>query len=182
SDKQPPHLRTQAGRFRLINNLLYHQHGTDEPRLCIPNDATLRLKILHDHHDSPIAGHLGIDKTIANISHHFFWPKMTKQIKAYVSSCDACQRNKGSNQKPAGLIQPLPIPQKRWQQVTMDFITQLPITKRKNDAIFVVVDRFSKRVHFEPTTTTATAPDIAKLFFYQIFRQHGLPEVIISDR
>jgi transposase InsO family protein len=64
----------------------------------------------------------------------------------------------------------------------MDFIVQLPCTKKGYDAILVVVDRLSKRVHFIPTLTTATAPDVAKLFFDQVFRLHGLPKIIVSDR
>src|SRR6185295_9211121 len=78
--------------------------------------------------------------------------------------------------------EPLPIPTNRWEQVTMDFITHLPKTKSNYDSIFVVVDRLSKRVHFIPTTATVTAPEVAQLFFTNIFQHHGLSQVIISDR
>src|SRR5687768_8620244 len=103
---------------------------------------------------------------------------MANQLKAYISSCDACQRNKTSNQQPAGLLQPLPIPTTKWDQISMDFIVQLPKTRNGLDAIVVFVDRLSKQVHFEPTQTTATAPDIAKIFFRTVFRLHGLPSTI----
>jgi hypothetical protein len=73
---------------------------------------------------------------------------MIKDVKKYISSCDACQRNKGTNQQPAGLLQPLAIPSQRWEQISMDFITQLPTTQQGHDAIFVVVDRLTKRAHF----------------------------------
>jgi hypothetical protein len=69
-----------------------------------------------------------------------------------------------------------------WQQISIDLIVQLSKTKAGYDAIVVFVDRLSKMVHFQPTTTTATAPDIAKIFFNTIFRLHGMPTVIVSDR
>ena len=87
-----------------------------------------------------------------------------------------------SNVVPAGLLQPLDTPTTRWEQITMDFIVQLPLTKQGYDAIFVVVDKLFKRAHFIPTHTSATAPETAKLFFNVIFKDHGLPRTIISDR
>jgi hypothetical protein len=106
---------------------------------------------------------------------------MNKDVRKYVTSCDLCQRNKASNKAPAGMLRPLDIPIKRWDHVTIDFILQLPKTKQNNDTI-VFVEKLSKRSYFCPTTTTATAPDIANIFFNTIFKNHGLPTVIISDR
>ena len=83
---------------------------------------------------------------------------------------------------PAGLLQPLPTPGKRWKKVTIDFIVQLPLTRQGHDAIVVFVDRLSKRAHCQPMHTSATAPEVAKIFFTTIFRNHGLPKVIVSDR
>src|SRR5579859_3304064 len=107
---------------------------------------------------------------------------MSQDVKAYVSSCDACQRNKTVARAPSGLLQPLATPTKNWEQVSIDFIVQLPVTKNGHDSILVVVDRLSKQVHFLPTVTKVTAPEVAKLFFDQIFRLHGLLKVIVSDR
>src|ERR1051325_4161804 len=107
---------------------------------------------------------------------------MFKDVKKCINSCDSCQRNKSNNQQTAGLLQTLPTPTTRWQQITMDFIVQLPKTPRGYDAITVFVDRLSKRAHFIPCTTDITAPGVAKLFFENIFRLHGLPKTIISDR
>src|SRR3954464_5582756 len=98
-----------------------------------------------------------------------------------MKSCDSCQCIKASQQSPAGLLQPLPIPSQPWEQISMDFITQLPRTKSGFDAIVVFVDTFSKMVHLIPTRTTATAPDTVKIFFDSIFRLHGLLTSIISD-
>jgi hypothetical protein len=107
---------------------------------------------------------------------------MNQDVRHYVKSCDSCQRIKASQQSPAGLLQPLAIPKVPWEQVSMDFITQLPKTKAGFDAIVVFVDTFSKMVHFVPTKTTATAPDIARLFFDNVFHLHGLPKSLVSDR
>jgi hypothetical protein len=163
--------------YSLENGILLYDHT----RTCIPK-GPLRTQILHDHHDIPTAGHQGIERTYAAIHDLFYWPRMNTDVRQYVKSCDSCQRIKASQQSPAGLLQPLPIPTRSWEQVSMDFITQLPRTKAGHDAIVVFVDTFSKMVHFVPTKTTASAPDTAKLFFDHIFKLHGLPKSIVSDR
>src|SRR5688572_25152089 len=127
--------------FHLEDELLYFVSEPDHRRLCIPANKQLRLQILHDHHDAAIAGHFGIDKTHESIHRLYFWPRMARDIMAYVNSCDSCQRNKSSNRVPAGLLQPLPVPKQSWETISMDFITQLPPTRRGHDAIMVVVDK-----------------------------------------
>ena len=107
---------------------------------------------------------------------------MAKDIKQYVRSCNACQRNKSSNLWPAGLLQPLEIPSVAWEQVSLDFVVRLPLTKEGHDAILVVVDRLTKHVHFIPTHTSVTAPEVAKLFLAHVFKLHGMPCIIVSDR
>ena len=149
--------------------------------MCILK-GPLRTQILHDHHDTPMAGHQGIKRTYAAIHKLFYWPRMNNDVRDYVKSCDSCQRIKTSQQVPAGLLQPLPIPKQPWEQVSMDFITQLPPTKAGWDAIVVFVDTFSKMVHLVPTKTTASAPETAHLFFNNIIKLHGLPKSIVSDR
>ena len=116
------------------------------------------------------------------LSRTYWWPGITRDVKQYVSSCLPCQANKPSNQAPIGLLQPLPIPARRWEQVSMDLITQLPRTAAGHDAIVVFVDKLSKMVHFAPTTTTVSAPQLARLFFDSVVRQHGVPLSIVSDR
>jgi transposase InsO family protein len=107
---------------------------------------------------------------------------MSKDVKNFVRTCDFYQRSKGRTTLPAGLLSPMPIPQELWEVITMDFITGLPETKNKYDMIFTVVDNLSKRAHFLPAKTTDDARDIANLFVSQVFRLHGLPSTIISDR
>ena len=98
-------------RFSMKDGLIWATDGEDQ-RLCIPQEGGLRLDLIHDHHDAKIAGHFGRDKTYDSIKRHFYWPKMTEMIHEYVATCDICQRTKSEQQKPAGLLQPLPIPER----------------------------------------------------------------------
>jgi hypothetical protein len=179
--------RTFAARkiqrqFRLDDTGLIYEMRDTKPRLCIPDYDDLRLEIIRDNHDSKVAGHLGVEKTSDAIRRKFYWPRQGRTIKAYVLSCDDCQRNKPHQRRPAGLLQPLPIPKGRWEDIAMDYIVQLPKTQRGHDAILVVVDRLTKRAHFIPTKTNVTAVETAQLFIDNIFRLHGLPRTIVTDR
>ena len=137
---------------------------------------------MSQHHDIPISGHVGVTKTSELIMRRFYWPGMHAEIKKYVVSCLPCQSNKPSQQVPMGLLQPLPIPNKKWEVVTMDLITGLPVTKNGNDAIVVWVDKLSKKAHFAATVTTIDAPGLAKLMYNNVVRHHGIPNQIVSDR
>jgi deoxyuridine 5'-triphosphate nucleotidohydrolase len=170
-------------QFRYVEEerLLYEMRSLS-PRLCIPDAPGLRVALIWEHHDAPASGHAGVEKTVSNVQHLYWWPTVRKDVKRYVLSCDSCQRNKPTHHHPIGLLQPLDIPGKRWEDLSMDLITQLPKSKRDKDAIFVVVDRMTKRMHCMPTTTNAGAPDLARLFVDEIFRLHGMPRSIVSDR
>jgi hypothetical protein len=161
----------------LKEGLWYRKH-----RLFIPNDKQMKTEILNECHDSRTAGHTGVEKTTELIARKFYWPGMYREIDEYVRSCHVCQMNKPSNQVPAGLLQPLPIPEKKWQTISMDLITQLPKTAKGNDAIVVMVDKLTKMVHFAATKTAVSAPQLAQIVFNEVVRHHGVPENIISDR
>ena len=151
-------------------------------RLYLPNDSALRTRILQECHDAPTGGHFGKDKTIEQVKRRFYWPGMDKLIIQYVTSCDACQRNKPSQQSPMGPMMPLPIPTRPWQWVSLDLITALPRSRSGNDAIVVFVCKLTKMVHYVATTTNVTAPQLATLFMREVVRLHGVPEAILSDR
>ena len=154
----------------------------DSDRLYIPADGPLRTRLLQECHDVPTAGHLGKDKTLEQVKRRFYWPRMDADVLQYVRTCDACQRSKPSQQATAGLLQPLPIPDHPWQQVTMDLITSLPQSRAGHDAIVVFVDKLSKMVHLVATKTDVTAPQLAEIFWRTVVRHHGLPSSIVSDR
>ena len=168
-------------RYRFKDGLLFF---IDDPlhRLCIPDSGGIIELLLDEMHASPLYGHQGVAKTFEHLRKSFFWPRMFRKIKSFVLSCPDCQRNKPSNQKPIGLAQPLDIPLKPWQSVSLDFIVQLPLTPRGHDSILVVVDRLSKIADFIPTVTTVSAIDSARLFFDEIVRLHGVPTSLMSDR
>jgi hypothetical protein len=167
---------------RVAEDGLIYEIRSDKPRLCVPRTGDLRVVLIREHHDAPTAGHYGVERTVARLKRLYWWPTLRPDVQRYVLSCDACQRNKPRNRYPAGLLQPLPIPEGRWQDITMDLITQLAPTPRGFDAIFVVVDRLTKRAHFMATRTSASARDIARLFIDNIFKLHGMPQSIVSDR
>jgi hypothetical protein len=98
----------------------------------------------------------------------------------HVKECTTCQENKDEHTHPVGLLQPLPIPEHKWESISMDFITRLPNTQGK-DCIFVVVDRLTKFTHFFAIAIDFSATKVVELFFREIFRSHSLPKTIVSD-
>ena len=150
--------------------------------IMIPDVSDLRRQCLSLHHDTPYAGHLGRDRTKRLIMQTYWWPSVDSDVRHFVSTCDFCQKNKASSAKPAGLLQPLAIPEFRWQSVSMDFITELPKTQAGHTAILVFVDRLSKMVHFAPCWNDVGAQEFAQIFLREIFSKHGLPLEIVSDR
>ena len=170
-------LKNKETGYIINQNLIYFND-----KLVIPNDNKIKTKLLHEAHDANVSGHVGSAKTYELLSRYYYWPKMDEDSRSYVKSCYKCQSNKPSNQNQIGLLQPLPIPDRPWEQVTMDLITQLPKTKNGHDAIVVFVDKLTKMVHVCPTTTKISAPELARIFFKEVIRLHGLPKSIVSDR
>jgi hypothetical protein len=155
---------------------------TPQGQIVVPNVKELKSIILYESHDADYSGHVGMARTQQNIERFFWWPGLHTEVKQYVKTCDACQRNKPSNQKPAGLLQPLPVPEEKWDVVTMDFITSLPMTTSGFDAITVIVDKLTKMCHLAPVTKDISGVEVAKLFVDRVYCLHGLPKIIISDR
>jgi len=155
---------------------------SNSDKLVIPDAFDLRQLVMCEMHDSPYRGHVGIKKTEKAIGLLYFWPTLAADVECYVKHCPCCQKMKSTNQKPAGLLQPLPIPTRRWGSVSMDLITSLPETRSGNTAIVAFVDRLTKMTHLAACSTNIGAEAFAKLFRHQVFRLHGLPYELISDR
>nr|GFA58228.1 retrotransposon protein, putative, Ty3-gypsy subclass [Tanacetum cinerariifolium]GFA59881.1 retrotransposon protein, putative, Ty3-gypsy subclass [Tanacetum cinerariifolium] len=124
-----------------------------DTRLVVPNDASLREALLTEAHSSPFSVH----------------PGSTKNVKI-------------EHQWASGLLQPLDIPVWKWDEISMDFVTGLPQTQRRHDAIWVVVDRLTKSVHFLPIRKDNSVSRLAEIFQQEIVRLHGTPSAIVSDR
>ena len=133
------------------------------------------------HHDSLAAGHFGISKTIELISRNFWWPKLNNDVKKFIKSCFICSKSKIPRHKPYGLLSPLSTPVRPWSDISMDFIVELPKSKDMT-TILVVVDRLTKMSHFIPLRCLPTADIAADCFINNIFKLHGFPDSIISDR
>ena len=153
---------------------------TSTPRVYVPDSPALHSALLHEAHDA--AGHFGADKTLDLLNRQYYWPRMRQSVEAYVRSCESCQRCKAVNAKPYGPMQPLAIPPSPWHTVTLDLITGLPATTSGYDAITVFVDKLTKLCHFAAVKKACSAQDLAVVFFNTIYRHHGLPQVIVSDR
>ncbi|KAJ9511158.1 hypothetical protein QJQ45_013227 [Haematococcus lacustris] len=169
-----------------LSSMYQDTHGlwrlTGKDKVVVPNDSELRNHILHEMHDAVYSGHVGINKTLERVSRVFWWNTMRADVRYYVSTCDACQRDKASTLKPGGLLNPLSIPDYRWESVSMDFITKLPSGSHGYDAICVFVDRLSKMVHFVPCREDLKARRFAQLFIDHVYKLHGMPAELISDR
>jgi hypothetical protein len=161
-----------------------YMHFTDDvlmiyERIYVPPNC--RLEVLKLCHDSLLAGHPGVAKTIALILRTYWWSNVRRSVKNYVSSCEICSRAKSSRKMPSGLLKPLPVPDQPWKSISMDFIVDLPKVNQF-DAILVVVDRFSKQAHFIPCNKKVTAQELAKIYIENVFKLHGIPSDIVSDR
>jgi hypothetical protein len=163
--------------FTVENDIIYFHD-----LIYVPNVPSIFTVLMREVHDVKIGGHVGMNKTLEILKRKFYWPKMQYHVQRYIASCQKCQENKNSNTSPIGLLSPLPIPNKKWEVVSIDFITFLPMTKNKYDAIMVVVDKLTKMVHYIPCTSDINAVQVARLFFNHIVRHHGIPSTIISDR
>ena len=155
---------------------------TIDGRFYVPADREVRRKLLHEAHDAPTGGHLGARKTLRKLQRTCYWLGMQREIEDYVRGCVVCAAVKPSQQLPAGLLQPLPIPHRPWEVISIDFVGPLVQTKDYFDTVLVVVDKFSKMGHFIPTTLTVTSDKAARLLINHVFKLHGLPSAIISDR
>ena len=149
--------------------------------MYVPNNDSLHMKIISAHHNSPVAGHPGYQKTQELVEHQYYWPRLASDVKTYISHCDQCACFKESNTKPASATVPLQPSTTPWVDVSMDFITNLPLSNGY-DSILTVVNRFSKEMEFIPCNKTTLALDTAKLYLFHVWKDHGLPRTIISDR
>ncbi|KAA0032741.1 ty3-gypsy retrotransposon protein [Cucumis melo var. makuwa] len=153
-----------------------------ERRLCVPSNSAVKTALLSEAHSSPFSMHPGSTKMYQDLKWVNWWRNMKREVAEFVSRCLVCQQVKAPRQKPAGLLQPLRVPEWKWENVSMDFITGLPRTLWGFTVIWVVVDRLTKSAHFIPGQSTYTASKWAQLYMSEIVRLHGVAVSIVSDR
>lgn len=148
-------------------------------RLFVP--TSLRPVILSAFHDPASVGHPGVARMLSSLSRTYSWPDMRADVLKFVASCDSCQRVKIDTKAQAETLQPLPVPDRPWSIIGMNFIVKLP-RSHSFDSVWVIVDHFTKGAHFIPCNESMNASDLAALFVQHFFRFHGLPDKIVSDR
>ncbi|KAJ0885707.1 putative nucleotidyltransferase, Ribonuclease H [Helianthus annuus] len=149
--------------------------------VLLSSKSPLLSTVLAMCHSSPEGGHFGFHKTFAKVKHNFWWVGMKEFVKKYIKECHTCQRAKTDSLQPAGLLQPLPVPERVWEDISMDFVEGLPVSNGFT-VVMVVVDRLSKYAHFVPMRHPFNATTVAREFVANVVRLHGIPSTIVSDR
>ena len=175
-------LRASLHRFSYGDRLLYYRvHPSDTPRIVVPSCEDLRSRILYEFHDTPMGGHIGREKTYAAVSARYYWRHMYKHVERYIRKCAACQSVKSSACSAAPL-QSLPVPHECWTDVSLDFMFGFPRDRRRHNGILVFVDRLSKMVHLVPCSKGIDGKKSASHFIDHVFKHHGMPDRLVSDR
>mmetsp|Transcript_71211 Transcript_71211/g.148592 ORF Transcript_71211/g.148592 Transcript_71211/m.148592 type:complete len:951 (+) Transcript_71211:1853-4705(+) len=170
-------------RFHVVNGaLMWFSKG--RYRIVVP--PGMRKLLLAEAHDSKVAGHRGVDKTYAAISEVYYWPNLYNDVLRYVTTCNSCQLNKPSHVLGGGPLKPIPIPELPFLEVGLDFVGPLPATKRGNNFLLTVVDYSTRVARFIPCRSSEEHPisaqETARLYFDYVFRYHGLPAILRTDR
>jgi hypothetical protein len=162
--------------FTLVNGVLRFKN-----RIWVGNDPSLQKQLLAEMHNSPLGGHSGVPVTYSRLKHYFHWPGMKVAIKHFIQTCSIFQQAKPERVRYPGSLQPLPVPDSAGAMVSLDFVEGLPRSGRFN-CILVVVDKFSKLVHFIPLCHPFTALTVAKAYMENVYKLHGMPASLVSDR
>src|SRR5271168_4400574 len=149
-------------------------------RRWVPELEPLRTGLIQQTHDSVMSGHPGREVTAALMMRQFFWPGMLAEIRQFVRNCDTCRANTAWRDRRQGFLKPLPIPDRIWREISIDFVTELPLSKNRTN-LMVITDRLGKGVILEPMKEI-TAAATADVFVRSFYRHHGLPAAIVSDR
>ena len=180
-----PKAKTEDWQYK--NELLYYDDAVYIPK-------SLRENVIRANHDNPLADHFDIERTLKLIRRKYYWsnqnstevPGMRQQIKEHCQTCAICKRSKTSRHKPYDELSPLPIPEFKWTDLSMNFVTELPPSKAWNgtiyDSILVMMNRLTKMIHYIPVTKTVSAEDLTEIILREVIRLHDLPSSIVTDR
>ena len=173
--------------YKMLNGiLLVHQLRQDAEldywRIVVPDNKEIRDKVVQELHSIPYSAHPGIQRTIGKVRKSFFWKGMSGHVREYVENCPVCQMEKSDHTLSKGKLQSTHIPESKWSEISIDFITDLPMSSRNRDSILVIVDKATRMVHLAPCSKTINATDTGKLLWNTVVKLHGIPRVIYSDR
>ena len=175
---EDPTYRSQRDDLEKIS---FRDHVLLRNNLVYVPEGPCRVCILIEFHDASLARHFEVAKILELISQTYWWPQMWKLVKDFIKTCDICARSKTVHHRPYGLLRPLLLLDRPWSSISMDFITDLPLSEG-HDSILVVVDRFTKMAHFIPCSKAISGLETTNLILANVVRLHGLPDDIVSDR
>ncbi|GJT58033.1 putative reverse transcriptase domain-containing protein [Tanacetum coccineum] len=176
NSKDPEKLRTEKLEPRADGTLCLND------RSWLPCYGDLRTVIMHESHKSKYSIHPGSEKMYQDMKKLYWWPNMKANIATYVSKCLTCAKVKAEHQRPSGLLVQPDIPQWKWDNITMDFVTKLPKSSQGYDTIWVIVDRLTKSAIFVPMRETDPMDKLARMYLKEVVTRHGIPLSIICDR
>ncbi|GJZ38755.1 putative reverse transcriptase domain-containing protein [Tanacetum coccineum] len=193
--RKPENIKSEDVGGMLVENAKFPEAIREqklEPRadgtLCLngrswlPCYGDLRTVIMHESHKSKYSIHPGSDKMYQDMKKLYWWPNMKADIATYVNKCLTCAKVKAEHQRPSGLLVQPKIPEWKWDNITMDFVTKLPKTSQGYDTIWVIVDRLTKSAIFTPMRETDPLDKLARLYLKEVVTRHGIPVSIICDR
>ena len=175
-DGAPRHPKITLAECTIIQDRLLYRD-----RIYIPDYDPLKTALLKASHEHPIAGHPGRARTYDLLSRDYYWPGMLSYIERWVKNCHTCRRSNPARDARQGVLKPLPVPERAWQHLSIDFITHLPPSEG-NDAILIIACRLTKMRHIIPCKGTCDAEDTARYYLKEVWKLHGLPQTIVSDR
>ena len=173
--------------FKRMNGILFvHDQSQDSNldfwRIVVPENEALRTQVVQELHCTPYSAHPGIQRTIARVKRSFYWKGMVGDIRQFVENCAVCQTEKSDHTLAKGKLTSTHIPESKWSEISIDFVTDLPPSATGRDTILVTVDKATRMVHLAPCRKNITATGTAQLLWNTVIRYHGLPRVIFSDR
>ena len=148
----------------------------------MPNYEEIKKQILYEAHNTPYVMHPGTTKMYRDLNKHFQWPRMKRDVVEYMVRCLTCQQLKAECQRPGGMLQLLKIPEWKWEEVSMNFVSGLSKSMEGYGSIWMIMDQMTKSAHFLPVKTTNLIRKLAKLYLKEIVRLHGVPVSIVSNR
>ncbi|GJV49795.1 putative reverse transcriptase domain-containing protein [Tanacetum coccineum] len=176
NSKDPEKFRTEKLEPRADGTLCLNG------RSWLPCYGDLRTVIMHESHKSKYSIHPGSEKMYQDMKKLYWWPNMKADIATYVSKCLTCAKVKAEHQRPSGLLVQPEIPQWKWDNIMMDFVTKLPKSSQGYDTIWVIIDRLTKSTIFVPMRETDPMEKLTRMYLKEVVTSHGIPVSIICDR